>query len=84
MMPTEPLTNSEWLPGELLSGSECSKPGWFLDMKCQTCFSKAVMQNLVRNFLPAGYAKVHGQLIFMGQDILYSGVALGGTMGVGC
>jgi len=24
-MPTEPLTNLEWLPGELLSGLECSK-----------------------------------------------------------
>jgi len=35
MMPTEPLTNREWLPGELLSGSECQRPGWFLDMKYQ-------------------------------------------------
>jgi len=25
VMPTEPLTNWEWLPGELLSGSQCSK-----------------------------------------------------------
>jgi len=33
MMPTESLlTNGEWLPGELLSGSECRAPGWFLDM----------------------------------------------------
>jgi len=25
VMPTESLTNWEWLPGELLSGSQCSK-----------------------------------------------------------
>ena len=32
-MPTESLlTNREWLPGELLSGSERCTPGWFLDM----------------------------------------------------
>ena len=24
--------------GEVLSGSECRRPGWFLDMKYQTCF----------------------------------------------
>ena len=29
------------------------RPGWFLDMKYQNCFSKAVMQNLVRK---PGYA----------------------------
>ena len=28
----------ERLPGELLSGSERPRPGWFLDMKYQTCF----------------------------------------------
>jgi len=33
VMPTESLlTNGEWLPGELLSGSERRMPGWFLDM----------------------------------------------------
>ena len=32
MMPTELLTNREWLPGELLSGSEHRRPGWFLDI----------------------------------------------------
>ena len=37
MVPTESLTNREWLPGELLSGSERRKPGWFLDVKYQTC-----------------------------------------------
>jgi len=32
-MPTESLlTNGEWLPGELLGGSERRTPGWFLDM----------------------------------------------------
>ena len=40
MVPTESLTNREWLPGELLNGSECRRPGWFLDMKYQTCFGK--------------------------------------------
>jgi len=33
MVPTESLTNREWLPGELLSGMEHRRPGWFLDMK---------------------------------------------------
>ena len=37
-MPIELLANREWLPGELLSGSEHQRPGWFLDMKYQTCF----------------------------------------------
>jgi len=31
-MPKELLINREWLPGELLSGSEHRRPGWFLDM----------------------------------------------------
>jgi len=38
VVPTESLTNREWLPGELLNGLECQRPGWFLDMKYQTCF----------------------------------------------
>jgi len=29
--------NREWLPGELLSGSERRRPSWILDMKYQTC-----------------------------------------------
>ena len=37
MMPTESLTNREWLPGELLSGLERQSPGWFLDMKYLSC-----------------------------------------------
>ena len=37
MMPTESLAHIEWLPGELLSGSDCRSPGWFLDIKYQTC-----------------------------------------------
>ena len=33
MMPTESLlTKGEWLPGELLCGSEHRTPSWFLDM----------------------------------------------------
>jgi len=38
-MPTELLTNREWLPGELFSVSERRRPGWFLDMKYQTCLA---------------------------------------------
>ena len=37
VVPTESLTNIEGLPRELLSGSERQRPGWFLDMKYQTC-----------------------------------------------
>jgi len=39
VVPAESLTNREWLPGELLSGSERRRPVWFLDMKYQTCCS---------------------------------------------
>jgi len=38
VVPTESLTHREWLPGELLSGSEHRRPDWYLDMKYQTCF----------------------------------------------
>jgi len=31
VVPTESLTNREWLSGELLSGFERQRPGWFLD-----------------------------------------------------
>jgi len=37
VVPTESLTNKQWLLGELLSGSERQRPGWFLDRKYQTC-----------------------------------------------
>jgi len=37
VVPTESLTKREWLPGELLNGSERRRPGWALDMKYQTC-----------------------------------------------
>ena len=39
IVPTESLSNREWLPGELLSGSERRRLGWFLDMKYQTCYT---------------------------------------------
>jgi len=29
VVPTESLTNREWLPGELLSGLESWRPSWF-------------------------------------------------------
>jgi len=35
VMTTGLLTNRERLPGELLSGSEHQRPGWFLEMKYQ-------------------------------------------------
>jgi len=39
VMPTESLlTNGEWLPGELFSGSERRTPGWFLDMNIRLVF----------------------------------------------
>ena len=38
VVPTEFLTNSEWLPGELLNGSERRRSSWFLVMKYQTYF----------------------------------------------
>ena len=38
VVPTESLTNRQQLLGELLSGSERRRPGWFLEMKYQTCF----------------------------------------------
>ena len=38
MRPMESLTNREWLPGKLLSGSEHQSPGCFLEMKYQTCY----------------------------------------------
>jgi len=37
VVPTESLTNRQRLLGEFLSGSERRRPGWFLDMKYQTC-----------------------------------------------
>ena len=44
VVPTELLTNREWLPGELLSGSERRRPGWFLDMKCYIPVTKCETQ----------------------------------------
>jgi len=32
VMLTESLTNREWLPGELLSGLERRRPGYFLEV----------------------------------------------------
>ena len=43
LMPTELLTNREWLPGELLSGLEHRRPGWFLNMGYQTCYCLLVI-----------------------------------------
>ena len=46
MMPTELLINREWLSGELLSGSECRRPGWFLEMNYQTCLRFTLSNNI--------------------------------------
>ena len=43
VVPTESLTNRQRLLGELLSGSERRRPGWFLDMKYQTCLMLLVV-----------------------------------------
>ena len=40
VVPMDLLTNRVWLSGVLLSGSERWRPGWFLDMKYQTCFAE--------------------------------------------
>jgi len=57
VVPTESLTNREWLPKELLSGSERRRPGWFLDMKYQTCFVlslRQIMTNIAHKLTKAG------------------------------
>jgi len=41
VIPTEPLTNWEWLPGELLVVRNGQRPSWLLDMKYQTCSWKS-------------------------------------------
>jgi len=38
VMPTESLTNREWLPGELLSGSECRRLGWIFSYEISDLF----------------------------------------------
>ena len=50
--PTESLTNREWLPGELLSGSEHQRPGCFFDMKYQTCLQATYCINSYVNLSP--------------------------------
>jgi len=40
VMHTGSLTNWEWLPGELLSGSECLKAQLISDMKYWTCIHR--------------------------------------------
>ena len=36
-----------------LSGSECRRPGWFLDMKYQTCFLKVISFFVLTFLLPS-------------------------------
>jgi len=43
VVPTESLTNREWLLGELLSGSERRRPSWFLEIKYQSCFYESLV-----------------------------------------
>ena len=55
MVPTESLTNRQQLLGELFSGSECRRPGWFLDMKYQTCFCVVHFMSMLSVHLPILY-----------------------------
>jgi len=48
VVPTELLTKRKWLPGELLNGLECREPGWFLDMKYQTCCARLRTSTLIQ------------------------------------
>ena len=48
VVPTESLTNRKWLPGELVNGLECREPGWFLDMKYQTCCARLRTSTLIQ------------------------------------
>ena len=38
VVPSESLTNREWLPGELLNGLERQRPGWFLRYEISDLF----------------------------------------------
>ena len=49
VVPTESLTNRQRLLEELLSGSERRRPGWFLDMKYQTCFLQNISTRIFSN-----------------------------------
>ena len=53
VVPTELLTNRKWLPGELLNGLECRRPGWFLDMKYQTSTLIQVSGSAPKDLAPA-------------------------------
>ena len=55
VVPTESLTNREWLPGELLGGSERRRPGWFLDMNYQTCSKAETKSGNKTNARPESY-----------------------------
>jgi len=58
-MPTESLTNRQWLPGELLGGLKCRSPGWFLDMKHLKTSSHSTWQKLGRRLREQGYTAIN-------------------------
>ena len=64
VMPTESLTNREWLPAELLSGSERRRPSWFLDVKYQIILI-LVKKDLVHDFtyvyIQHALSKIHSK-----------------------
>ena len=54
VVPTESLTGQQTTAArELLSGSQRRRPGWFLDMKYQTCFHISIIRFLHREYLNA-------------------------------
>ena len=53
--PTESLsTNGEWLPGELLGGSERRTPGWFLDMNIRLVHTVTTSDGYLSIIMPVG------------------------------
>ena len=73
VMPTEQVTDREWLPGELLSGLECRKPSWFLDMKYQTCFDILHPQRVYLHFDTGNHSSIVSQLPLPGNSNTISG-----------
>ena len=56
VVPTESLTNREWLLGELLSGSERRRPSWLLDMNIRLVKDCLVITSQPHAFCVAGWS----------------------------
>ena len=50
VVPTELLTNREWLPGELLSGSERQRPGCFIRYEISDLFQLNFFPYIVHTY----------------------------------